>query len=97
MKEDAFLINTSRGEVIDEQALYKALKSKIIAGAALDVFENEMELHSGLLQLQNVFLLPHMGSATIEGRMDMGQRVLINIAHFADGHSPPDLVVDIPS
>lgn len=91
-----YIINTSRGEVIDEAALYIALKRQVIAGAALDVFENEPEINPALLKLDNVFLLPHMGSATIEGRIDMGDRVLLNIRSFYDGHSPPDLVVDIP-
>ena len=88
-----YVVNTSRGEVIDEDALVERLESGELAGAGLDVFENEPAINPRLLDLTNVVLLPHMGSATIEGRVAMGERVLINIQSFADGHSPPDRVL----
>jgi len=88
------IVNTSRGEVIDEQALTRILRDKQIAGAGLDVFEHEPAVNPKLLALDNVTLLPHMGSATIEGRIDMGEKVIINIKTFADGHKPPDRVID---
>lgn len=94
MKQDAILINTSRGEVIDETALAVALKQQEIGGAGLDVFEREPSVNPKLLKLPNVVLLPHMGSATIEGRLDMGQKVIINIRAFIDGHTPPDRVLE---
>tara|TARA_R110000850_G_scaffold67172_8_gene149425 strand:- start:19098 stop:20084 length:987 start_codon:yes stop_codon:yes gene_type:complete len=93
LKPDAFLINTARGEVIDEAALARALKSGKLAGAGLDVFEREPAVNEELLGLPNVLLLPHMGSATIEGRTEMGEKVIINIKTFADGHRPPDRVI----
>jgi glyoxylate reductase len=93
MKPEAYLVNTSRGEVIDENALVRSLKSGAIAGAALDVYERGNEINPDLVALENVVLLPHMGSATIEGRLEMGEKVLINIKTFDDGHRPPDLVV----
>ncbi|MCW1956918.1 MAG: D-glycerate dehydrogenase [Roseobacter sp.] len=93
MKDGAVIINTSRGEVIDEPALTRLLKSGDIAGAGLDVFEHEGEANSELRNLQNVVLLPHMASATVEGRLEMGEKVIINIKTFADGHRPPDQVV----
>ena len=93
LKKDAYLINTSRGEVVDENALVRMLKAKDIAGAALDVYENGADVNPDLRRLSNVVLLPHMGSATIEGRLEMGEKVLINIKTFDDGHRPPDLVV----
>ncbi len=94
LKATSVIVNTSRGEVIDEQALIRMLKANEIAGAGLDVFEHEPSVSPMLLALENVVLLPHMGSATIEGRIDMGEKVLINIKTFADGHKPPDRVID---
>lgn len=93
MKPDAFLINTSRGEVIDEAALADALEQKTLAGAALDVFEREPAVNPRLLDFDNVILLPHMSSATREGRQAMGDKVIINIRSWADGHRPPDRVL----
>ncbi|MFM2355959.1 MAG: glyoxylate reductase, partial [Pseudomonadota bacterium] len=93
MKPSAVIVNTSRGEVIDENALTRALRSGEIAGAGLDVFEHGADVNPRLRQLPNVVLLPHMGSATEEGRIEMGEKVIINIKTFADGHRPPDLVV----
>lgn len=93
MKKSAVLVNTARGEVIDENALIRRLKAGDIAGAGLDVFEHEPAVKSELMQLPNVMLLPHMGSATAEGRVEMGEKVLINIKTFADGHRPPDQVL----
>ena len=93
MKPSAVIVNTSRGEVIDENALTRMLRSGAIAGAGLDVFEHGNEINPRLRELPNVVLLPHMGSATIEGRIEMGEKVIINIKTFADGHRPPDLVV----
>lgn len=94
MKSHAYVVNTSRGEVIDEAALVKALSQGQIAGAGLDVYENEPAVNPKLLRLSNVVLLPHMGSATIEGRINMGERVIINVKTWVDGHNPPDRVVD---
>ncbi len=94
LHESAFIVNTSRGEVIDENALTRMLTSKEIAGAALDVFEHEPAVNPKLLKLDNVVLLPHMGSATIEGRIAMGEKVIINIKTFADGHTAPDRVLE---
>ena len=93
LQPHAVLINTSRGEVIDENALTKLLAEGGIAGAGLDVFENEPAINKKLMSMENVVLLPHMGSATIEGRIDMGEKVLINIKTFTDGHSPPDRLI----
>jgi glyoxylate reductase len=93
MKPDAYLVNTARGEVIDEAALIRALEAGEIAGAGLDVFENEPNLNPRLKALRNVVVLPHMSSATLEGRIDMGEKVIINIKTFADGHKPPDRVI----
>ncbi len=90
----AYVVNTSRGEVIDENALARALNSGAIAGAGLDVFEHEPAVNPKLMKLDNVVLLPHMGSATIEGRVDMGEKVIINIKSFTDGHTPPDRVIE---
>jgi glyoxylate reductase len=94
LRPHAFIVNTSRGEVIDENALARMLAAGELAGAGLDVFENEPAINPRLLKLDNVVLLPHMGSATIEGRMDMGEKVIINIKTFVDGHSPPDRVLE---
>lgn len=93
MKPEAVIVNTSRGEVIDENALTRMLRAGEIAGAGLDVFEKGREVNPRLRDLSNVVLLPHMGSSTREGRIEMGEKVLINIKTFADGHRPPDLVV----
>lgn len=93
MKPSAVIVNTSRGEVIDENALTRMLRAGEIAGAGLDVYERGAEINPRLRELRNVVLLPHMGSATIEGRIEMGEKVIINIKTFADGHRPPDQVV----
>ena len=93
LKPAAVVVNTSRGEVIDENALTRMLRAGEIAGAGLDVFEHGHEINPRLRELPNVVLLPHMGSATVEGRAEMGEKVIINIKTFADGHRPPDLVV----
>ncbi|MEZ5913274.1 MAG: D-glycerate dehydrogenase [Paracoccaceae bacterium] len=93
MKPTGVIVNTSRGEVIDENALTRMLRAGEIAGAGLDVFEHGHEINPRLRELGNVVLLPHMGSATIEGRVEMGEKVIINIKTFADGHRPPDQVV----
>jgi len=92
MKPEAVIVNTSRGEVIDEHALTRMLKTQDIAGAGLDVYDYTDENNADLRSLQNVVLLPHMGSATREGRAEMGEKVIINIKTFADGHRPPDQV-----
>ncbi|MBZ4688855.1 MAG: D-glycerate dehydrogenase [Cereibacter changlensis] len=93
MKPTAVIVNTSRGEVIDENALTRGLRAGEIAGAGLDVFEHGHEINPRLRELPNVVLLPHMGSATVEGRVEMGEKVIINIKTFADGHRPPDQVL----
>ncbi|MEQ9040040.1 MAG: D-glycerate dehydrogenase [Silicimonas sp.] len=93
MKPSAVIVNTSRGEVIDENAVTRMLRAGEIAGAGLDVFEHGHEINPRLRALPNVVLLPHMGSATVEGRTEMGEKVIINIKTFDDGHRPPDLVV----
>jgi lactate dehydrogenase-like 2-hydroxyacid dehydrogenase len=93
LQPHAILINTARGEIIDETALAELLKSGAIAGAGLDVFEFEPKINPKLLGLPNAVLLPHLGSATIEGRIDMGEKVIINIRTWMDGHKPPDRVI----
>ena len=93
MKPSAYIVNTARGEVIDENALTRMLASGELSGAGLDVFEHEPAVNPKLLKLKNVVLLPHMGSATLEGRIDMGEKVIVNIKTFADGHKPPDRVI----
>ena len=93
LKPTAYIVNTARGEIVDENALIRMLKAGEISGAGLDVFENEAAVSPELRDLPNVMLLPHMGSATMEGRMEMGEKVLINIKTFADGHRPPDQVL----
>jgi len=93
LQSHAYVINTSRGEIVDENALTRMLEKNELAGAALDVFEHEPAVNPKLISLNNVVLLPHMGSATIEGRVDMGEKVIINIKTFIDGHSPPDRVL----
>jgi len=89
----AYLVNTSRGEVIDENALTRLLRAGRVAGAGLDVFEHEPAVNPKLMELDNVVLLPHMASATLESRIEMGEKVIINIKTFADGHVPPDRVL----
>ncbi len=93
MKPTAVIVNTSRGEVIDENAMTRALRSGELAAAGLDVYEHGHDINPRLRELPNVVLLPHMGSATLEGRVEMGEKVIINIKTFADGHRPPDQVV----
>jgi len=96
LRPEAYVVNTSRGDVIDENALAKLLESGAIAGAGLDVFEHEPTVNPKLLRLAakgKAVLLPHMGSATIEGRLAMGEKVLINIRAYFDGHKPPDRVL----
>jgi glyoxylate reductase len=93
LQPHAILINTARGEIIDENALAELLKAGAIAGAGLDVFEFEPTINPKLLGLPNAVLLPHLGSATIEGRIDMGEKVIINIRTWMDGHKPPDRVI----
>jgi glyoxylate reductase len=96
MKPEAYVVNTARGEVIDETALAKMIEAGEIAGAGLDVFEHEPAVNPRLVKLARVgkvVLLPHMSSATIEGRVDMGEKVIVNIKVFMDGHRPPDRVL----
>jgi len=93
LQAHAVIVNTARGGIIDEGALVDRLAAGAIAGAGLDVYENEPAIHPGLLALDNVVLSPHLGSATHEGRIAMGEKVIINIKTFADGHVPPDRVV----
>ncbi|WP_041794144.1 2-hydroxyacid dehydrogenase [Pararhodospirillum photometricum] len=93
LRPHAYLVNTARGEVIDENALVRMLSKGELAGAGLDVFEHEPAINPKLLTMDNVVLLPHLGSATLEGRVEMGEKVLINIKAFIDGHCPPDRVL----
>ena len=92
LKPTAYVVNTARGEVIDENELARLIEAGAIAGAGLDVFEQEPAVNPKLLASSRVVALPHMGSATIEGRIDMGEKVIINIKTFLDGHAPPDRV-----
>jgi glyoxylate reductase len=94
MQRHTYLINTARGEIIDEQALIAALREKRIAGAGLDVFEHEPAVDERLLAMPHVVLLPHMVSATVEGRQAMGEKVIANIRAWSDGHRPPDQVLE---
>ncbi len=94
MRPHVSIVNTSRGEVIDETALAELLAEGAIAGAGLDVYEHEPAVNPKLTGLDNVVLLPHMGSATMEGRVDMGEKVIVNIKTFVDGHTPPDRVLE---
>ncbi len=94
IKPDAYLINTARGEIVDEDALIKALQTGAIGGAGLDVYTHEPNVDPRLLALSNVVLLPHMGSATYEGREAMGEKVIANIRAWVDGHRPPDQVLE---
>jgi glyoxylate reductase len=96
IRKDAYIVNTARGEVIDEETMTKLIEAGDIAGAALDVFEHEPAVNPKLVRLAKagrVVLLPHMGSATIEGRVEMGEKVIINIRAFLDGHKPQDRVL----
>ena len=96
LKPDAILVNTARGEIVDETALARMLEAGELAGAGLDVFESEPAVNPRLLKLarqHRVVVLPHMGSATHEGRADMGEKVIVNIKTFMDGHKPPDRVL----
>ncbi len=93
MKRNAVIVNTSRGEVIDENALVRVLKSQQLAGAGLDVYEHGHRGNPELRAMPNVVMLPHMGSATREGRVEMGEKVIINVKTYADGHRPPDQVL----
>lgn len=94
MKRDAYLINSSRGELVDEDALIEALSRGRIAGAGLDVYTHEPAVDSRFLNIPNVVLLPHLGSATFEGREASGEKVIANIRIFSDGHRPPDQVLE---
>jgi glyoxylate reductase len=93
MKPTAVIVNTARGDVIDEGALVRMLRAGELAGAGLDVYEHGATVNPALRELPNVVLLPHMSSATEEGRIEMGEKVIINIKTYADGHRPPDRVV----
>jgi len=96
IRKDAYIVNTARGEVIDEDTLIKLIEAGEIGGAGLDVYENEPAISPKLVRLAKagkVTLLPHMGSATIEGRVEMGEKVIINIRTFLDNHKPPDRVL----
>jgi glyoxylate reductase len=96
LRPEAYVVNTARGEVIDENALARMIEAGELAGAGLDVFEHEPAVNPKLVRLARagkVVLLPHMGSATVEGRIDMGEKVIINIKTFMDGHKPPDRVL----
>ena len=96
IRPEAYIVNTARGEVVDENALVRLISSGEIAGAGLDVFEHEPAVNPKLVKLARtgkVVLLPHMGSATVEGRIDMGEKVIVNIKTFFDGHRPPDRVL----
>ena len=94
MQRHAYLINCARGEIVDEGALAQALAAGRLAGAGLDVFENEPAIDARLMDLPGVVLVPHMGSATFEGRQAMGEKVITNIRVWADGHRPPDQVLE---
>jgi glyoxylate reductase len=93
LQPHSYLVNTARGEIIDAAALVRMLRNREIAGAALDVYEHEPAINPKLLQLENVLLLPHVASATIEGRIAMGEAVMVNIRSFVDGHKPPNRVL----
>ena len=93
LKPDAIIVNTARGEVIDENALARMLEANELGGVGLDVFEHEPAVNPKLLKAKGAVLMPHMGSATMEGRVDMGEKVIINIKTWVDGHKPPDRVL----
>lgn len=94
MKPDSYLVNTARGELVDENAMIEALETGALGGAGLDVFSNEPAVNPRLLALPNAVLLPHLGSSTFEGREASGERVIANIRFWADGHRPPDQVLE---
>ena len=94
LQPHAFIVNTSRGEVVDERALGDMIEAGQLAGAGLDVFEHEPAVDQRLMAADSVVLLPHLGSATFEGRQEMGEKVVINIRTFVDGHTPPDRVLE---
>jgi len=93
MKPGASIINTARGELIDQEALIEALHYGTLLGAGLDVYPNEPHVAKGLIDHPNVMTLPHIGSATVEGREASGEKVIANIRFWADGHRPPDQVL----
>ena len=93
MKPSAYLVNISRGEIVDQKALVRQLKDGRLGGAGLDVYDSEEVIGSDFKSLKNVYLLPHMGSSTLEGRIEMGEKVIINIKTYLDGHRPPDQIV----
>jgi glyoxylate reductase len=96
LRRESYIVNTARGEVIDENALARMIENDELGGAGLDVFEHEPAVNPKLVKLARagkVVLLPHLGSATLEGRVDMGEKVIINIRTFMDGHRPPDRVL----
>ena len=93
LKPSAIVINTARGEIIDEDTLADMLEEGHLAGAGLDVYEHEPKINPKLTKLTNVILLPHMSSATLEGRIEMGDKVIVGIKSYADGHKPPDRVI----
>ena len=98
MQPSAYIVNTARGDIIDEAALIKMIGEGKLAGAGLDVFEHEPAINPKLLKLADkgkIILLPHLGSATMEARIDMGEKVIINIKTMVDGHRPPDRVLPI--
>ena len=94
MKPGAFLINTARGQIVEEEAMITALVSGHLGGAGLDVFEHEPMVDQRLRDHHNVAILPHMGSATVEGRLASGDKVCANIRFWVDGHRPPDQVLE---
>ena len=93
LKPDAFVINTARGDLIDEDALVAALEAGQLGGAGLDVYAREPAVDPRLIALPSVITLPHLGSATVEGRSLAGEKVIANIRFWADGHRPPDQVL----
>ncbi len=93
MKKDAIIVNTARGEIIDENAMARMLEAGELGGVGLDVYEHEPAINPRLVKARQAVLLPHMGSATLEGRVDMGEKVIINIKTWVDGHKPPDRVL----
>ncbi|HIK87702.1 MAG TPA: D-glycerate dehydrogenase, partial [Alphaproteobacteria bacterium] len=93
LQPHAYIINTSRGKVLDEEALAELLSEGKIAGAGLDVFEREPSVSKVLLGAPNTVLLPHMGSATVEARIEMGEKVIVNIQTLLNGHRPPDRII----
>ncbi len=93
IKPTAYIVNTARGEIIDEETLAAMLEAGQLAGAGLDVYQREPAIDPRLLKARNVVLLPHMASSTVEGRIEMGEKVIVNIKTFVDGHKPPDRVI----